>query len=164
MRFLADESCDLAIIHGLRANGHDVIAVSEVTPRAEDSEVIRLAVREKRILLTDDKDFGRLVYSHGQKTLGVISLRFPTSVRTRIRPGWTVMKPPINLSPCRFTNLTTSFAICISPTCLENNTLTQGVIHKKVGPGLKHSAWGIEHGVKIRAKNFKSGRGGRVLN
>ena len=53
MRFLADESCDFAVIHALRANGHDVIAVSEVTPRAEDSEVVRLAVREKRILLTD---------------------------------------------------------------------------------------------------------------
>ncbi len=53
MRFLADESCDFAVIHALRASGHDVIAVSEVTPRAEDSEVIRLAVREKRILLTE---------------------------------------------------------------------------------------------------------------
>jgi predicted nuclease of predicted toxin-antitoxin system len=84
MRFLADESCDFAVIHALRANGHDVIAVSEVTPRAEDSEVIRLAVREKRILLTEDKDFGRLVYSYGQTTLGVIFLRFPTSVRKQI--------------------------------------------------------------------------------
>jgi len=84
MRFLADESCDFAVIHALRANGHDVIAVSEVTPRAEDSEVIRLAVRGKRILLTEDKDFGRLVYSHGQKTLGVIFLRFPTFSRKQI--------------------------------------------------------------------------------
>lgn len=61
-----------------------MLAVSEVTPRAEDFEVIRLAVREKRILLTEDKDFGRLVYSHGQKTLGVIFLRFPTSARKQI--------------------------------------------------------------------------------
>ncbi len=84
MRFLADESCDFAVVHALRANGYDVLAVSEITPRAEDSDVIRLAVREKRILLTEDKDFGRLVYSHGQKTLGVIFLRFPTSVRKQI--------------------------------------------------------------------------------
>ncbi len=84
MRFLADESCDFAIVHALRANGYDVLAVSEITPRAEDSDVIRLAVREKRILLTEDKDFGRLVYSHGQKTLGVIFLRFRTSVRKQI--------------------------------------------------------------------------------
>jgi predicted nuclease of predicted toxin-antitoxin system len=84
MRFLADESCDFGIVHALRAGGHDVIGVSEISPRAQDSEVIRLAVREKRILLTEDKDFGRLVYSHGQKTLGVIFLRFPTSVRKEI--------------------------------------------------------------------------------
>jgi predicted nuclease of predicted toxin-antitoxin system len=84
MRFLADESCDFAIVHALRTNGYDVLAVSEITPRAEDSDVIRLAVHEKRILLTEDKDFGRLVYSHGQKTLGVIFLRFPTSVRKQI--------------------------------------------------------------------------------
>ena len=84
MRFLADESCDFAVIHALRANGHDVIAVSEVTPRAEDSEVIRLAVREKRILLTEDKDFGQLVFAHGQETIGVIFLRFPTSARRQI--------------------------------------------------------------------------------
>jgi hypothetical protein len=30
MRFLSDESCDFAVIHALRVNGHDVIAVSEV--------------------------------------------------------------------------------------------------------------------------------------
>jgi predicted Fe-Mo cluster-binding NifX family protein len=45
MRFLADESCDFAIVHALRASGYDVLAVSEITPRAEDSEVIRIAVR-----------------------------------------------------------------------------------------------------------------------
>jgi predicted nuclease of predicted toxin-antitoxin system len=84
MRFLADESCDFTVVHALRANDHDVLAVYEVTPRAEDSDVIRVAVREKRILLTEDKDFGRLVYSHGQKTLGVIFLRFPTSARKQI--------------------------------------------------------------------------------
>jgi len=84
VNFLADESCDFAVIHALRTNGYDVVAVSEVTPRAEDAEVIRLAVHEGRILLTEDKGFGRLVYSHGQKTLGVIFLRFPTFARKQI--------------------------------------------------------------------------------
>jgi len=52
--------------------------------KAEDTEVIGLALHEKRILLTEDKDFGRLVYSHGQQTLGVIFLRFPTFARRQI--------------------------------------------------------------------------------
>ena len=84
MRFLADESCDFTVVRMLRAAGHDVIAVSEVTPRADDSDVIKLAVREKRILLTEDKDFGQLVFAHGQKSPGVIFLRFPVAARKKI--------------------------------------------------------------------------------
>ncbi|MBI3080243.1 MAG: DUF5615 family PIN-like protein, partial [candidate division NC10 bacterium] len=33
MRFLADESCDFAVVRALRAAGHDVVAIAEVTPR-----------------------------------------------------------------------------------------------------------------------------------
>jgi predicted nuclease of predicted toxin-antitoxin system len=84
MRFLADESCDFAVVRALRAAGFDVLSISESTPRAEDTEVIELALRQERILLTEDKDFGRLVYSHGQETPGVIFLRFPTFARRRI--------------------------------------------------------------------------------
>jgi len=81
MRFLADESCDFAVVHALRKAKHDVLAVAEITPRAADSDVIRLARKQKRILLTEDKDFGQLVYASGQKALGVVFLRFPVSAR-----------------------------------------------------------------------------------
>jgi predicted nuclease of predicted toxin-antitoxin system len=81
MRFLADESCDFAVVYALRKANHDVLAVAEITPRAADSDVIRLAKKQKRILLTEDKDFGQLVYAAGQKALGVIFLRFPVSAR-----------------------------------------------------------------------------------
>jgi predicted nuclease of predicted toxin-antitoxin system len=84
MHFLADENCDFTVVQALRAAGHGVLCASEITPRAEDSEVIKLADDEKRILLKEDKDFSQLVYSHGQKTLGVIFLRFPTSARRQI--------------------------------------------------------------------------------
>jgi len=84
MRFLADESCDFSVVRALRRAGFDVLCISESSPRADDSEVIRLALHEGRILLTEDKDFGRLVYSYGQKTLGVIFLRFPTFARRQI--------------------------------------------------------------------------------
>jgi hypothetical protein len=36
VRFLADESCDFAVVRALREVGHDVVAVAEVFPRAED--------------------------------------------------------------------------------------------------------------------------------
>src|SRR4030065_740911 len=104
MLFLADENCDLTVVRALRAAGHDVLCVSEITPRAEDSEVIKLAVDEKRILLTEDKDFGQWVYSHGQKTLGVIFLRFPTSARSQIsREVVNLVKQQEKLAGCFIT-------------------------------------------------------------
>ena len=84
MRFLADECCDKGVVRALRASGYDVLSVSDISPRAGDLDVIRLAVHEKRILLTEDKDFGQLVFAHGQKIMGVIFLRFPTSARRQI--------------------------------------------------------------------------------
>ena len=60
MRFLADESCDFAVVTALRAAGHDVSAVVEISPRAKDVAVLALARSEARVLLTEDKDFGLL--------------------------------------------------------------------------------------------------------
>ncbi len=77
MLFLADESCDFAVVRALRGAGHDVLAVADVSPRADDEQVLELARQEQRILLTEDKDFGRLVYADQQATGGVILIRYP---------------------------------------------------------------------------------------
>src|SRR5438067_2364439 len=84
MRFLADESCDFAIVRALRAAGHDVLAVADVSPRAPDPNVIALAVRDNRILLTEDKDFGQLVYSSGTPSAGVVLLRYTFKARVDV--------------------------------------------------------------------------------
>ncbi len=84
MKFLADESCDFGIVRVLRQTGHDVSAVVEISPALEDSEVIKLALDEKRILLTEDKDFGQLVYAHGQKIHAVVLIRYPARARKNL--------------------------------------------------------------------------------
>jgi predicted nuclease of predicted toxin-antitoxin system len=81
LRFLADENCDFAVVRALRADGHDVFAVSEVMHRSDDRELIDQAQRERRILLTEDKDFGWLVYVSHTESSGVILIRFPGNVR-----------------------------------------------------------------------------------
>lgn len=81
MHFLADESCDFAVVRALRAEKHDVLAISGVHCGAEDQYVMELARREERILLTEDKDFGRLVYFAEAPKVGVILLRFPATAR-----------------------------------------------------------------------------------
>jgi predicted nuclease of predicted toxin-antitoxin system len=84
VRFLADESCDFAVVTALRTAGHDVSAVGEINPGAEDPAVLVLARSEARVLLTEDKDFGLLVYAGGQDTSGVILIRFPGNARSAL--------------------------------------------------------------------------------
>lgn len=79
--FLADESCDFAIVRALRTEGYDVLAVGEVTQRSDDRELIEQAHRERRILLTEDKDFGWLVFVSHAESAGVILIRFPGDAR-----------------------------------------------------------------------------------
>jgi predicted nuclease of predicted toxin-antitoxin system len=81
MRFLADESCDFRVVRALRAAGHDVAAILEIAPGASDDAVIDLAAREGRIVLTEDRDFGRLVYAGAKPALGVVLARYPSAAR-----------------------------------------------------------------------------------
>ena len=84
-RFLADESCDYAVVRALTSRGHEVLLVAELSPRADDEQVIGLALREERVLLTEDKDFGQLVHAAGFPSVGVVLLRFPTGARSEDR-------------------------------------------------------------------------------
>jgi predicted nuclease of predicted toxin-antitoxin system len=62
MRWLADECVAAPLVWFLRAGGHDVLYVAESAAGLSDPDVISLALREKRLLLTEDKDFGDLVF------------------------------------------------------------------------------------------------------
>jgi predicted nuclease of predicted toxin-antitoxin system len=81
VRFLADESCDFSIVRALRGAGHDVVAVAELSGGVPDREVIELARTDGRVLLTEDKDFGQLVFAALAGSTGVILVRYPAAVR-----------------------------------------------------------------------------------
>jgi hypothetical protein len=93
LHFLADENLDFAVVRILRTAGHDVRALAEEATRTVDAEVIALALREGRILLTEDKDFGWLAFvagarssaSHGEALRGSFTVIQPG--QTRITPG-----------------------------------------------------------------------------
>jgi predicted nuclease of predicted toxin-antitoxin system len=82
VRFVADESCDFAIVRALREAGHDVIAIAEIFPQATDEYILEMSREASRILVTEDKDFGELVYAATLETSGVILLRFPGDARS----------------------------------------------------------------------------------
>jgi predicted nuclease of predicted toxin-antitoxin system len=75
MNFVADECCDALLVTGLRADGHDVLFIAEVSPGSEDTVVLQTAAEQQRILLTEDKDFGELVVRLGLPAYGIILLR-----------------------------------------------------------------------------------------
>jgi hypothetical protein len=87
MRFLADESCDFAVVRALRAAGHDVRAVADGSAGVDDDIVLDAAIQDDRVLLTEDKDFGQLFYANARPSGSVILMRFPARVRTGLPPA-----------------------------------------------------------------------------
>ena len=81
VRFLADESCDFNIVRALRIAAYDIVSISEMASGITDDAVSALANTETRIVLTEDKDFGQLVYSGTGPSSGVILIRFPGNAR-----------------------------------------------------------------------------------
>ena len=84
MRFLADESCDHAVVRARSRTEHEVLALADLSPGVSDEWVIELALRERCILLTEDKDIGQFVHASGARLVGVILMRFPAGVRSQI--------------------------------------------------------------------------------
>ena len=75
MRFLVDECTGPAVARWLVQQHHDVISVFDEFRGADDEEVIRIATEQSRILITNDKDFGELVFREKKQHKGVIILR-----------------------------------------------------------------------------------------
>jgi predicted nuclease of predicted toxin-antitoxin system len=70
----------------LRESGHDVVYMSDVAPRTADPDVLNRAESEKRLLLTEDKDFGDLVFRQARPVPGLILVRIDPSRRSRKSP------------------------------------------------------------------------------
>jgi predicted nuclease of predicted toxin-antitoxin system len=56
MRFLVDENVSRLVIERLRANGFEVISISETRAGAPDKDVLAAADAEDCILVTEDRD------------------------------------------------------------------------------------------------------------
>jgi len=54
MHFVVDESTGTAVVEYLRNTGHDVLAIEEAMPQADDEDIIARAAEERRIIITND--------------------------------------------------------------------------------------------------------------
>jgi predicted nuclease of predicted toxin-antitoxin system len=82
MKFLANENIPFELIDDLRKLGYDILRVDEVKKGMRDHEVLDLSFKEGRILITFDKDFGKLAFKEKRKAVGIILLRVnPKSIQ-----------------------------------------------------------------------------------
>ena len=78
MRLLANENFPGEAVAALAETGHDIVWVRVAAPGASDPEILARAIREERILLTFDKDFGELARGSALPSpCGVVLLRVP---------------------------------------------------------------------------------------
>jgi predicted nuclease of predicted toxin-antitoxin system len=81
MRFLIDRCAGSRIAAYLLEQGHDVFQMSERGPDPGDMAILQRAAEDKRILVTMDKDFGRLIYLENRAHSGIIRLPDVPSLR-----------------------------------------------------------------------------------
>ncbi len=76
MKFLLDENIDARLKAFLADLGHDATIVGQDYPASlQDADVLAIAEREGRILITNDIDFGELVIRERRPHAGIILFR-----------------------------------------------------------------------------------------
>lgn len=84
MKILADENIPSSVVIRLHQEGHDILWIKEKEMGMSDKNVMKIARKEKRVILTFDKDFGDLIYHEGMSAApGIVLLR----IRPR-SPQW----------------------------------------------------------------------------
>jgi predicted nuclease of predicted toxin-antitoxin system len=73
MKFLIDVCAGSRDMREILAElGHDAIYAADVDPKASDETLLALSAEQGRILVTEDKDFGDLVFVFGLPHAGII--------------------------------------------------------------------------------------------
>ncbi len=80
IKIVADESVDFRIIIQLRLNGFEVYAICETQPSITDNEVLNIANSLNALLITEDKDFGELVFRLNFPHKGILLIRIESAI------------------------------------------------------------------------------------
>ncbi len=77
MIIIADENIDHKIIKTLQDNYFEVYSVYFTSRGMSDLQIAEFSVKPPKIILTEDKDFGEMVFKKGIPGLSIILLRYP---------------------------------------------------------------------------------------
>lgn len=75
MKFLADENFPVTAFNNLHELGYDIKHIAYEMHSVADTDVIDFAIKENRIILTFDGDFGTLIFKFGYRPPGVVYFR-----------------------------------------------------------------------------------------
>ena len=79
MRFLLDENVPRTLAGALAERGHDAVPLPEHLRRSKDSALLAYAARTRRTLVTQDTDFGTLVFvTRRRPPPAIVLLRLPS--------------------------------------------------------------------------------------
>ncbi len=59
---IIDESTDARITEAWRKEGYEIFSIQETMPGIDDIDIIELAVKSEGYIITEDKDFGEIVF------------------------------------------------------------------------------------------------------
>jgi hypothetical protein len=65
LRFLVDECTGPAVTRWLSTQGHDVLSIFHTDRAAHDAAILTRALAEDRIVVTNDKGFGEIIFREG---------------------------------------------------------------------------------------------------
>ncbi|MVM38167.1 hypothetical protein GO730_12200 [Spirosoma sp. HMF3257] len=103
MKFLADENFPITAFRILLESGYDIKHVAFEIPSVSDIDVTDFAIKENRIILTFDGDYGTLIFKLGYRPLGVVYFRLQNI--TADAPAYIVMN--LLKEACQFEHMHT---------------------------------------------------------
>ncbi|MBA3649234.1 MAG: DUF5615 family PIN-like protein [Chitinophagales bacterium] len=83
---IADENLEQYWIELLRDKRFEVFSIRDEKPGISDREIAEFVRSRNGCLITEDKDFGELIFSYGVKSLSVILLRYDQPRYSQIEP------------------------------------------------------------------------------
>ena len=84
LKFIADVNIEKRIVDYLLEKGYDVKCIPDYNCEMTDEELLKVANEERRILITNDKDFGELTFLQKKHSIGIVLIRVKNQ-QTRVK-------------------------------------------------------------------------------
>ena len=86
MKFLIDENIATSVVNALREAGFNIKDVKEEKLQGvSDKELLALALKEKRIIITHDKDYAELIMQFKRESEGVILMKLKNQSAANVK-------------------------------------------------------------------------------